>query len=153
MKTIKNTDKIRVFGVTFKDIHEAISYAQKEKPKKGVYVGVISERYPCFDSHDYAYDHRRYWNIIFAKSKKELNSKLEKLENEDHMINFCKLSDTLAPMAYWGGASGDHGFCTSVELTDDIEVEFADDIEKVFTLSSVLKYLKYIGQRCMGKLK
>lgn len=69
------------------------------------------------------------------------------------MINFCKLSDTLAPMAYWGGSSGDHGFCTSVELTDDIEVEFADYIEKVFTLSSVLKYLKYIGQRCIGKLK
>ena len=145
MKTIKNTDKIRVFGVTFKDIHEAISYAQKEKPKKGVYVGVISERYPCFDSHDYAYDHRRYWNIIFAKSKKELNSKLEKLENEDHMINFCKLSDTLAPMAYWGGDSGYKGFCTEVELTDDIE--------KVFTLSSVYEYLKYHSQQCIWKLR
>ena len=34
MKTIKNTDKIRVFGVTSKDIHEAISYALKEKPKE-----------------------------------------------------------------------------------------------------------------------
>ena len=55
MKTIRNTDKIRVLGVTFKDIHEAITYAQEGKPKKGVYVGVISERYPCFDSHDYAY--------------------------------------------------------------------------------------------------
>ena len=29
MKTIKNTDKIRVFGVTFKDINEAISYPLK----------------------------------------------------------------------------------------------------------------------------
>ena len=79
MKTIKNTDKIRVFGVTFKDIHEAISYALKGEPKEGVYVGVISERYPCFDSHDYAYENRRYWNIIFAKSEEDLNSKLEKL--------------------------------------------------------------------------
>ena len=35
MKTIKNTDKIRVFGVTFKDIHEAISYALKGEPKEG----------------------------------------------------------------------------------------------------------------------
>lgn len=145
MKTIKNTDKIRVFGVTFKDIHEAISYALKGEPKEGVYVGVISERYPCFDSHDYAYENRRYWNIIFAKSEEELNSKLEKLENEDHMINFCKLSDTLAPMAYWGGDSGYKGFCTEVELTDDIE--------KVFTLSSVYEYLKYHSQQCIWKLR
>ena len=35
MKTIKNTDKIRVFGVTFKDIHEAISYAPRESLRKG----------------------------------------------------------------------------------------------------------------------
>ena len=105
MKTIRNTDKIRVLGVTFKDIHEAITYAQEGKPKKGVYVGVISERYPCFDSHDYAYDHRRYWNIIFAKSEVDLNSKLAKLNNTVHSINFCKCSATLAPMAYWGGDS------------------------------------------------
>ena len=39
---------------------EAISYALKGEPKEGVYVGVISERYPCFDSHDYAYENRRY---------------------------------------------------------------------------------------------
>lgn len=145
MKKVRNTDKIRVLGVTFKDIHEAISYAQKEEPKEGVYVGVISERYPCFDSHDYAYDHRRYWNIIFAKSEEELNSKLAKLEDAINVINFCKLSDTFAPMAYWGGNSGYQGFGTDVGLTDDIE--------KIFTLSSVYEYLKYHYQRCIWKLR
>ena len=145
MKTIRNTDKIRVFGVTFKDIHEAIAYAQKGKTKKGVYVGVVSERYPCFDSHDYAYDHRRYWNIVFAKSEEDLNSKLAKLNNTVHSINFCKYSDTLAHMAYWGGDNHYQGYCTSVELTDDIE--------RVFTLSSTLKNLKYRLQQLIGTLK
>ena len=145
MKTIRNTDKIRVFGVTFKDIHEAIAYAQKGKTKKGVHVGVVSERYPCFDSHDYAYDHRRYWNIVFAKSEEDLNSKLAKLNNTVHSINFCKYSDTLAPMAYWGGDNHYQGYCTSVELTDDIE--------RVFTLSSTLVSLKYRLQQLIGTLK
>lgn len=145
MKTIRNTDKIRVLGVTFKDIHEAITYAQEGKPKKGVYVGVISERYPCFDSHDYAYDHRRYWNIIFAKSEVDLKSKLAKLNNTVHSINFCKCSATLAPMAYWGGDSHYQGYCTGVELTDDIE--------RVFTLSSALISLRYRLQLLIGKLK
>ena len=145
MKTIRNTDKIRVLGVTFKDIHEAITYAQEGKPKKGVYVGVISERYPCFDSHDYAYDHRRYWNIIFAKSEVELNSKLAKLNNMVYSINFCKYSEKLAPMAYWGGDSHYQGYCTGVELTDDIE--------RVFTLSSALISLRYRLQLLIGKLK
>ena len=145
MKTIRNTDKIRVFGVTFKDIHEAIAYAQKGKTKKGVYVGVVSERYPCFDSHDYAYDHRRYWNIVFAKSEEDLNSKLAKLNNTVHSINFCKCSATLAPMAYWGGDSHYQGYCTGVELTDDIE--------RVFTLSSALISLRYRLQLLIGKLK
>ena len=145
MKTIRNTDKIRVFGVTFKDIHEAIAYAQKGKTKKGVYAGVVSERYPCFDSHDYAYDHRRYWNIVFAKSEEDLNSKLAKLNNTVHSINFCKYSDTLAPMAYWGGDNHYQGYCTSVELTDDIE--------RVFTLSSTLISLKYRLQQLIGTLK
>ena len=145
MKTIRNTDKIRVLGVTFKDIHEAITYAQNGKTKKGVYVGVVSERYPCFDSHDYAYDHRHYWNIVFAKSEEDLNSKLAKLNNTVHSINFCKYSDTLAPMAYWGGDSHYQGYCTKVDLTDDIE--------KVFTLSSTLISLKYRLQQLIGMLK
>ena len=145
MKTIRNTDKIRVLGVIFKDIHEAITYAQERKPKEGVYVGVISERYPCFDSHDYAYERRRYWNIVFAKSEEELNSKLAELNNTVHHINFCKYSDALAPMAYWGGDSHYQGYCTDVELTDDIE--------RVFTLSSVLKPLKYTAQQCIEKLR
>lgn len=114
MKEVKINVPINAFGVSFKDISEAIAYAIEGKPKDGVYVGEDSQRYPCFDFEDYATEDRHYWNLVFATSQSELDEKLKKLKEMEVLgINYNKLTDDLAPMAYWEGDSND-----KVILTD-----------------------------------
>ena len=103
MKTIKNTDSFYVLGVKFENIQEAIFYAVKEMTKDGIYVGKDAERYPCFDSEDYASEDRFFWNMVFARSKEELNRKLIELKSFSPQTNYNKFSEALAPMIYWGG--------------------------------------------------
>ena len=81
MKTIKNTDSFYVLGVKFENIQEAIFYAVKEMTKDGIYVGKDAERYPCFDSEDYASEDRFFWNMVFARSKEDLDRKLVELKS------------------------------------------------------------------------
>ncbi len=115
MKTIKNTDCIRVLGTTFADIREAIGYALQGKPKDGVYVGEDSMGYPCFDAEDYASEDRSYWNVVFASSQEELTAKLEKLQAVPERCNHNRFTEALAPMAYWEGDTHN-----DVAVTDDI---------------------------------
>ena len=116
MKTIKRTQPFYVLGVKFESIQEAIEYAIKVGAKDGVYVGKNAERYPCFDSEDYASEDRFFWNIVFASSKEELNRKLIELKSVSPQTNYNKFSETLAPMIYWGGDS-----IYDVITTEDIE--------------------------------
>lgn len=118
MKTIKNTNSFYVLGVKFENIQEAIFYAVKEMAKNGIYVGKDAERYPCFDSEDYASEDRFFWNIVFARSKEELDRKLVELKNVSPQTNYNKFSEALAPMIYWGGDS-----IYDVIATEDIEAQ------------------------------
>ena len=103
MKTIKNTNSFYVLGVKFENIQEAIFYAIKEMTKNGIYVGKDAKRYPCFDSEDYVSEDRFFWNIVFARSKEELDRKLVELKSVSPQTNYNKFSEALAPMIYWGG--------------------------------------------------
>ena len=105
MKTIKNTNSFYVLGVKFENVQEAIEYAINERDKNGVYVGEDAERYPCFDSEDYASEDRFFWNIVFARSKDELDRKLVELKNVSPQTNYNKFSEALVPMVYWEGDS------------------------------------------------
>lgn len=116
MKTIRNKDSFYVLGVKFENIQEAIEYAINERNKNGVYVGEDAERYPCFDSEDYASEDRFYWNIVFARSKEELDRKLVELKSVSPQTNYNKFSEALGPMIYWGGNS-----IYDVIATEDIE--------------------------------
>ena len=116
MKTIKNTNSFYVLGVKFENVQEAIEYAINERDKNGVYVGEDAKRYPCFDSEDYASEDRFFWNIVFARSKEELDGKLIELKSVSPQTNYNKFSETLAPMVYWGGDS-----IYDVIATEDIE--------------------------------
>lgn len=100
---IDKNRKIIVFGVSFSGVDEIMMYARKNEPKEGVFVGVDSQAYPCFDSSDYAYENRRFWNFIFAKTQAELNDRLVALENIKVGGNYNKLACDLNPMVYWGG--------------------------------------------------
>ena len=116
MKTIKSTLPFSVLGVKFENVPEAILYAIKGWAKSGVYVGKDVEIYPCFDSEDNASEDRFFWNIVFARSKEELNRKLVELKSVSPQTNYNKFSETLAPMIYWGGDS-----IYDVIATEDIE--------------------------------
>lgn len=96
--------KIQVCGVTFDGVNDIIQHALKGISKEGVYVGEESQRYPCFDSEDYASENRYYWNFVFAKSEYELKDKMQKLKAMPVIgSNFKKLNNELHPMGYWGG--------------------------------------------------
>ena len=83
--------KIQVYGVTFDGVNDIIQHALKGVSKEGVYVGEESQRYPCFDSEDYA-------------SEYELKDKMQKLKAMPVIgSNFKKLNNELHPMGYWGG--------------------------------------------------
>lgn len=118
MKTIKNTDSFNVLGVKFVNVTEAILYAIKGWAKNGIYVGKDAKLYPCFDSEDYASEDRFFWNIVFARSKEELDRKLVELKSVSPQSNYNKFSEALAPMIYWAGDS-----FYDVMVTDDIEAQ------------------------------
>ena len=115
MKIIKNTNSFYVLGVKFENIQEAIEYAIKGLDKNGVFVGHDAELYPCFDSEDYASEDRFFWNIVFARSKEELDRKLIELKSVSPQTNYNKFLEALAPMIYWEGDS-----FYDVMVTDDI---------------------------------
>lgn len=118
MKTIKSTQPFYVLGVKFENVPEAILYAIKGLAKNGVYVGKDVEIYPCFDSEDYASEDRFFWNIVFARSKEELDRKLVELKSVSPQTTYNKFSETLAPMICWGGDS-----IYEVIATEDIEAQ------------------------------
>ena len=96
--------KIQVYGAMFDGVNDIILHALKGISKDGVYVGEESQRYPCFDSEDYASESRYYWNFVFAKSKTELKDRMQKLKAMPVIgSNFKKLNNELHPMGYWGG--------------------------------------------------
>jgi hypothetical protein len=97
--------KIRIYGVTFNGFSDIKKFALTGKPKDGVYVGEDSERYPCFDSSDYEYENRFYWNFVFARSQEELDQKLRRLRSMGHGGNYRKFTDGLSPMIYFQGDS------------------------------------------------
>lgn len=101
--SVEHDQQIVIFDVKFNGIEEIKEYALKGVPKDGVYVGQDSKRYPCFDSSDYAYEDRNYWNFVFSKSREELEKKMNTLRNMTNMGNYKKLTKELAPMLYWGG--------------------------------------------------
>lgn len=96
-----------VYGVPFRGIEEIKKYANSGEPKNNVYVGEDWQCYPCFDSDDYASEHRSYSNFVFAKSKTQLAVKLAAMKRTNWSCNYRKLhADTsveLLPMIYFEG--------------------------------------------------
>lgn len=120
MKRLNNNETIEVLGVSFDGVKDMIEHARRRMPKAGVYVGEDSQLYPCFDSEDYMYENRYYTNLVFAQSKEELEKKLRKLRNMNHLrCNYNKLTGELHPMAYW---EGDTSHCVYLTEFDNEQV-------------------------------
>lgn len=119
IKRIDNNRNIAVYGVMFHGFPDLKKYALSGHPKDSVYVGEDSESYPCFDSSDYAFENRYYWNFVFAKSKEELESKLDSLKRFKANGNYYKLNCGIYPMVYFGG---DNSMLLEVTECDDLVI-------------------------------
>lgn len=121
MKAYKNNKAIEVMGVSFKGVKDMTRHALDNIPKDGVFVGIDARRYPCFDSSDYAYEDRYYTNLVFAKSKEELDEKMARLKSMEQIrCNYDKLTEELHPMAYWGGDCYYDVFLTEGQDNNDV---------------------------------
>lgn len=120
MKQFKNTATIEVLGACFNGVGEMVALALGGEPKDGVYVGVDWQRYPCFDSEDSMYEDRHFTNLVFAKSKEELQQKMKELESIDERCNYRKLTGKLHPMVYWQGDQRDDVLLTEAGDPDGI---------------------------------
>lgn len=67
--------KITIFDVEFNGIEEIKEYALKGVAKDGVYVAEDSQSYPCFDSSDFAYENRSFWNLFSHEIEKNWKEK------------------------------------------------------------------------------
>lgn len=79
---------------------------RETSPYPDIHIGQLWERYPCFDSYDYATEKRTYQNYIFKKTPitKEDIVELQKLPRE---TNCCivtdKIPEELLPVLYYVG--------------------------------------------------
>lgn len=119
IKKINNNRDIIVYDVTFQGFSDLKKYALSGNSKDGIYVGEDSKSYPCFDSSDYAFENRRYWNFVFARNKKELEDKLYLLKRFKTNVNYNKLNCGIYPIVYFGG---DNNMLIEVKECDDIVI-------------------------------
>lgn len=75
----------------------------------GVYVGQLVSHHLWFDECDYLSDNYWWRCFVFAKSKDEVENKLEKLREPE-------FREDLAPMIYWDDEYDD------MKVTDDITI-------------------------------
>ncbi len=100
---INQKSNVKIFSVNFNDLANIRKYCSSGEPKNGVYVDCDCKFYPCFDSYDYVYEYRFYWNFVFARSKEEFDDKMKKLKGITPGCNYCKFTDELYPMIYFEG--------------------------------------------------
>lgn len=94
---------IEVFGIRFCGVNELKKYACSGLSKGGVYVGMSRERYPCFDSSDYAYEDRYYTYLVFANNREDVERKVRILESAGYCGGCRNITDDVAPVVYWDG--------------------------------------------------
>lgn len=72
-----------------------------------IHIGLIEERYPCFDSEDFLNETRYYRNFIFRNHKLTENDFTETLSLCPMQTNCClvtkQLPENLTPMLYYEG--------------------------------------------------
>ena len=128
IKILSTNKPITILGHTFDGLYDIQTHCELEdndyyfrdgsgcyvpksfretSPYPDIHIGQLWERYPCFDSYDYATEKRTYQNYIFKKTPitKEDIVELQKLPRE---TNCCivtdKIPEELLPVLYYVGA-------------------------------------------------
>lgn len=108
-------------------------YRHHSSPQPGVYVGIDSSRYPCFDDSDWLYENRYYQNIYFGDSTDRINACKSNIESVKPSANYCKLHNAtpvdILPMIYYRG-EGDKMLICGLEIVPTLVWDHID-IDKV----------------------
>ena len=106
------------------------------------------ERYPCFNNSNYAYENRYYTHFVFARSKEDLEFKLDVLNNPEKYKDIDNREHTLAPMVYW---NADTDAPMLVSECDEIFVHKKREKVKPFTTQECKNKTRM--ERLMERLK
>lgn len=115
-------DKLEIGGHTFNGLDEIVKLTEisitgclhpcvtkKKVDGDGVHVGQVYQRYPCFDSSDYAYENRYYQNYI-VREKVITEMEMHKLNDIRSAGNGKRIHEQtpeeMLPMVYYEGEGG-----------------------------------------------
>lgn len=85
-----------------------ITHEKPSNPIPGLYVGLVYEPYPCFDSSDYGYEDRKYWNFFFSRkpiTEGIINRLADMQCLSDARYVHKNMDESATPALYWGGDS------------------------------------------------
>ncbi len=96
---------LSVSGVVFKGVDAILDYVRTQTDSARPYIIERSQRFPCFDSSDYAYENRYYRNFLICQSKQEADIKVVYMKQLKEESNFRlankSLPANMRPMVYF----------------------------------------------------
>ena len=96
---------LSVYGAVFEGIDGIMDYVHKQTNSSQPYIVEHGQRFPCFDSEDYANERRFYRNFLICHSKQEAEKKAKKMARVEANYNFCLTHKNLPadtrPMVYY----------------------------------------------------
>lgn len=94
-----------------------ITAVQPKKRVPGLYVALVYQDYPCFDSYDYASEDRRYCNFFFSDGP-FMDDDIARLTDMPSEMNCCYVHEDMdvsaAPAMYWEGDSHKSMFLATI---------------------------------------
>jgi hypothetical protein len=106
LRQIPKDCTLLVDGVVFEGIDAIKEYWRIQTDSSQPYIIERSQRFPCFDSSDYAYENRYFWNFLISRSKQEADKKAKSMEQLEIVGgNFRLVTENLPadmrPMVYY----------------------------------------------------
>lgn len=96
---------LSVGSVVFEGVDAILDYVRTQTDSAKPYIIEWSQRFPCFDSSDYAYENRYFRNFLICQSKQEADMKVAYMKQLEEESNFClankSLPANMRPMVYF----------------------------------------------------
>ncbi len=102
----------------------------------GLYVFELFERYPCFDSYDYAHEDRYYITYIISDSSEEARKKFEIINHLGRVAS--KIPSVLGPAVYYD--TGIPLLTVSPQNDDKDNLMLDKIIDEILILDRLLEY-------------
>ena len=80
LRQISSDCTLSICGVVFEGIDAIKDYWRNQTDGSQPYIIERSLRFPCFDSSDYAYENRYFWNFLICHSKQDAEKKAKSME-------------------------------------------------------------------------